>query len=514
VYDAGDLIDYTITFSHTAGSQGTAYDAVLTDTLPIDPFGSGSLILTPTVLSVTDSAGTLTTADFTLTGSNATSWTLSNPTPVDVAPGRVVMITVRGTLSNAAMPGAAITNTAFLRWASLDGTPGQRSTHNTASTERTGDDGPGGALNDYAGSDTATVTIVAPTLAKRIVATSEAHTADPLVLADFTNTGFDGLTGSWNTNVFTYPTFVRISGSATESGGGYITFASPVDLSNHTALALSARLVAGNGANNIDVHLQDADGTNWRWRFSAGSFNLSTFTLVPQSLIGPNSTTIAAGTTPGLDLRNITRLEIRGDNGTAQFDIDIDAVIAFGNAAVPGEIVRYRLIATIPEGTSPNLQLVDNIPWGMRFVNDDTVRVAFISNSDVITSTSAGAQVPALSGAGLNITGNQDSVVGLSLAVGSGNGLAIGEGTSFDGNVSDTSTVTTDNDTFNDGSDVYFRLGDVVNNDNDADLEFCGRRVSNAQVLNTFNTGNQSGIPLNNDFRYFPQRHPGWRDVL
>jgi fimbrial isopeptide formation D2 family protein/uncharacterized repeat protein (TIGR01451 family) len=502
MYDAGDLIDYTITFSHTVGSQGTAYDAVLTDTLPIDPFGSGSLILTPTVLSVTDSAGTLTTADFTLTGSNATSWTLSNPTPVDVAPGRVVMITVRGTLSNAAMPGAAITNTAFLRWASLDGTPGQRSTHNTASTERTGDDGPGGALNDYAGSDTATVTIVAPTLAKRIVATSEAHTADPLVLADFTNTGFDGLTGSWNTNVFTYPTFVRISGSATESGGGYITFASPVDLSNHTALALSARLVAGNGADTIDVHLQDADGTNWRWRFPASSFNFSTFTLVPQSLIGPNSTTIAAGTTPGLNLRNITRLEIRGDNGTAQFAIDIDAVIAFGNAAVPGEIVRYRLIATIPEGTSPNLQLHDRIPFGMRFINDDTVRVAFVSNSGVITSTSAGAQVPALSGAGLTITGNQESVIGLSLAVGSGNGLAIGEGTAFDGNVSDSNNVGTDTDTFNDGSDVYFRLGNVVNNDNDDDLEFVVVEF-NAQVLNTFSDGNQSGRQLNNDFRYF-----------
>jgi hypothetical protein len=177
VYDAGDLIDYTITFSHTVGSQGTAYDAVLTDTLPIDPFGSGSLILTPTVLSVTDSAGTLTTADFTLTGSNATSWTLSNPTPVDVAPGRVVMITVRGTLSNAAMPGAAITNTAFLRWTSLDGTPGQRSTHNTASTERTGDDGPGGALNDYAA--TGSVAFIVPTVTpgKALIATSEAHTS-------------------------------------------------------------------------------------------------------------------------------------------------------------------------------------------------------------------------------------------------------------------------------------------------------------------------------------------------
>jgi fimbrial isopeptide formation D2 family protein/uncharacterized repeat protein (TIGR01451 family) len=874
VYDAGDLIDYTITFSHTAGSQGTAYDAVLTDTLPIDPFGSGSLILTPTVLSVTDSADALTVADFTLTGSNATSWTLSNSTPVDVAPGRVVTIVVRGMLSNVVMPGATITNTAFLRWTSLDGMPGQRSTHNAASTERTGADGPGGALNDYAatgsvafivptvtpgkaliatseahtsgsnvaigeivrfriaiggpeasvyafslvdrlppgltflndgsarfvfiadnnittagvydvapvscpaispagvttladvlnpailpsssinctfgdsnisssetsntdvyasgtdvffrfgnlsnndndageefivvefnaivdndtfdpndagdvrsntvvarmnppgfgafetapspevtvtvvepnipfnaatnnkiatpasgdafdvitytvtytnatgvtvtdafdvrlldvlpadmtlitgsvavtsscatgitnnsagntidvtvgrvppgcsvtvtyqatlnvsvipgqtitniatltytslpgsngtggffgstagsggsatgerngsggindyaGSDTALVTIVSPTLAKRIVATSEAHTADPLVLADFTNTGFDGLTGSWNTNVFTYPTFVRISGSATESGGGYITFASPVDLSNHTALALSARLVAGNGADNIDVHLQDADGTNWRWRFPASSFNFSTFTLAPQSLLGPHSTTIVTGTTPGLDLRNITRLEIRGDNGTAQFDIDIDAVIAFGNTAVPGEIVRYRLVATIPEGTSPNLQLHDNIPFGMRFINDNTVRVAFVSNSGGITSTSAGSQVPALNGAGLNITGNQDSVIGLSLAVGSGNGLAIGEGTSFDGNVSSGNDVGTDTDTFNDGTDVYFRLGNVVNNDNDADLEFVVVEF-NAQVLNTFSDGNQSGRQLNNDFRY------------
>ena len=883
IYDAGDTIDYTIIISHGAGSQTDAYDAVITDTLPIDPFGSGSLILTPAVLSVTDSAGLLTTADFTLTGSNATSWTLSNPTPIDLAQGRTISIVVRGTLSNAAMPGATITNTAFLRWTSLDGDPGQRSTYTTASTERTGADGPGGALNDYAatgsvaftipvvtpgkalvatseshttgsnvtigeivrfriaiggpeasvyafslvdrlppgltflndgsarfafiannnittagvydvapvscpaispsgvttladvlnptilpsssitcifgdsnissdettnqdayssgtdvffrfgnlsnndndpgeefivvefnaivdnntfdpndagdvrdntvvarmnppgfgafetspsapvsitvvepniafdattnnktasptsgdafdvitytvtftnatgatvsdafdvrildtlpvtdvtlipasisvssaggcatgvtnasagntvdvtigrvppgcnvtityqatlnvtvvpgqtitntanltytslpgntgtggffgstagasgsatgerngsggindyaGSDTATVTIVVPALAKRIVATSEAHTADPLVLADFTNTGFDGFLGgtnTWNTpgNVITSSTFIRISGSATEQGGGFIAFATPVDLSNHAALALSARLVAGNAADSIDVHLQDADGTNWRWRFDTSSFNASTFALAPQSLLGPNSTTIAAGATPGLDLRNITRLEIRGDGGTSQFDIDIDAVIVFGNIAAPGEIVRYRLVTTIPEGTSPNLQLLDRIPNGMRFVNDNTVRVAFVSNSGGVTSTSAGAQVPALSGAGLNITGNQDTVIGLSLAVGSGNGLAIGEGTAFDGNVSSSHDVSSSADTYNDGNDVYFRLGNVVNNDNDDDLEFIVIEF-NAQVLNRFDTGNQSGVLLNNDFLYF-----------
>ncbi|MFQ3633677.1 MAG: hypothetical protein SNJ65_19010, partial [Roseiflexus sp.] len=890
VYDAGDIIDYTIAINHVASSPD-AYDSVITDTLPIDPFGSGSLILSPAVLSVTDSAGLLTTADFTLTGSNTTSWTLSNPTPIDIAQGRTITIVVRGTLSNAVTPGSTITNTAFLRWTSLDGAPGQRSTHNTASTERTGADGPGGALNDYAatssatftipivtpgkalvatseahtsgndttigeivrfriaisgpeasvyafslvdrlppgltflndgsarfvfiannsitssgvydvtpiscaainppgvtslanalnpsilpsssisctfadsnissdeitnqdtynsgtdiffrfgnlsnndndagdefivvefnaivdnntvdpndagdtrsntvvarmnppdfgafetapsapveitvvepnipfnattdnktanptsgvdafdvitytvtftnatgatvsdafdvrlldtlpvtdvtltltsvsvtsgcatgivnnsagntvdvtigrvppgcnvtvtyqatlnvsvtpnqtitntanltytslpgsngtggffgstagasgsaigerngsggindyfGSDAATVTTISPALSKRIVATSEAHTADPIVLADFNNAGFGGFlpgsefTGGNNTwddnpsNVTLFPNFVRISGSSTERGGGLITFGTPVDLSGHKTLALSARLVAGNGADYIDVHLQDADGTNWRWRLATTNFNTSTFRLVPSNLLSPQNASFAPGAVPGLDWRNITRLEIRGDNGTGQFDVDIDAVIAFGNIAVPGEIVRYRLVTTIPEGTSPNLQLLDRIPNGMRFINDSTVRVAFVSNSGGITSASAGSQVPALSGAGLNITGNQESVIGLSLAVGSGNGLAIGEGTSFDGNVSSSNVVTSDNDTFNEGADVSFRLGNVVNNDNDSDLEFVVIEF-NALVLNTntFNPSNQSGVVRENDFQYF-----------
>ena len=887
-YDSGDTIEYTIELRHAPGSQTDAYDTVLTDTLPLDPLTGASLILAPSVMSVVDSAGILGTADFTLTGSDAAGWTLINPTPIDFPPGRTVTLVVRGTLSSAAAPEATITNSAFLRWTSLDGDPGQRSTYATASTERTGADGPGGALNDYAattsasfdvptvaagkalvttseahtaganvaigeiaryriavsvpestiysfslldqlpigltflndgsarfafisdsgittvaasgvatvtcpsitpavasladvldtalvpsntincasgdsnisnsetsnsdtyasgtdvyfrfanltnldndanaeyvviefnaiadneasadpndagdvransaitrhdppgpvgltnlgtasppvnvtvvepgipfsgatnnktaspttgdafdtitytivytnatganvsdafdvrvldtlpaadltlipasvnvtsgcatgvtnasagntidvtlgrvppgcavtityqatlnvsvipaqaiintanltytslpgngssgdpllrgsiagasgsntgerngttppstindyfGSDGATVTIVSPVLAKRIVATSEAHTAGPLTLADFNNTGFSGFLGGTNTwstagNVTLFPNYVRISGSATEQGGGFITFGSPVDLSGHTDLAISARLVAGNAADNIDLHLQDADGTNWRWRFAATSFNATSFTLVPVSMLGPGSTAIAAGTTPGLDLRNITRLEIRGDNGTVQFDIDIDAVIAFGATAVPGEIVRYRLITTIPEGTSPNLQLLDRIRTGIRFINDNTVRVAFVSNSGGIVSTSAGSQVPALSGAGLTITGNQDNIVGVDLSVAGGNGLTIGAGTAFDGAVASSNNVNTDAETFNNGSDVNFRLGNITNNDNDADLEYVIVEF-NAQVLNTASVGNQAGIFLNNDFQYF-----------
>lgn len=367
--DALDMITYAVIFENATGATVShAFDARILDTLPPDA------TLITTSVSVSSAGGCATGV------TNASAGNTVDVTIERVPPGCVVNVSYQAILNVTVTPGQTITNTANLTYTSLPGSAGTGGFFGStagASGSATGERNGSGGINDYFGSDIATVTIVSPTLAKRIVATSEAHTADPLVLADFSGTGFDGFLSGTNTwsapgNVTTFPTFIRISGSATEQGGGYIAFATPVDLSNHTALALSARLVAGNGADNIDVHLQDADGTNWRWRFGTGSFNFSTFTLAPQSLLNPHSTTVAAGAVPGLDLRNITRLEIRGDNGTAQFDIDIDAVIAFGNIAAPGEIVRYRLVTTIPEGTSPDLHLFDNIPNGLRFLNDGT----------------------------------------------------------------------------------------------------------------------------------------------
>ncbi len=69
------------------------------------------------------------------------------------------------------------------------GIPVPRSGDNvTDSVERTGADGVGGALNDYADESSATVTINGTQLAKYLVSTSEAHTADtpsPVQIGDW-----------------------------------------------------------------------------------------------------------------------------------------------------------------------------------------------------------------------------------------------------------------------------------------------------------------------------------------
>jgi len=237
------------------------------------------------------------------------------------------------------------------------------------------------------------------------------------------------------------------------------------------------RALAGNAATPLSLRLRDTDGTIQRFDLAASpAAGAPRFTyLLPAaniSLLAPSATD-AAGTTPGLNLAAINRVELNGD-GTAgnAARLEIDRIVALRTLVVPGEIVRYRLIAEIPEGTSPSLELFDELPVGMRFINDNMVRVAFVANGAGITSSADAGGVPALGGpakAGLNYTGNETTVSALSLLPGSGNGLAIGTA-GYDANVSTSRTANAD--VYNDGTDVYFKLGSVVNADNDADAEF------------------------------------------
>ncbi|MGD0610469.1 MAG: sortase [Anaerolineales bacterium] len=57
-----------------------------------------------------------------------------------------------------------------------------------------------------------------------------------------------------------------------------------------------------------------------------------------------------------------------------------------GTAANPrevtiGEIVRFRVVQTIPEGTDPGYQVHDPLPKGLTYLNDGTTTFAFISNN-------------------------------------------------------------------------------------------------------------------------------------
>ena len=130
----------------------TAYDVTLSDSLPLRS-GTGSLIVGPT-FSVVDTAGLVTAADFELVGDNTSGWILQTPAGVtfDMAHNatRTITITVNGTLAIHVRPDETIANTVQSRFTSLDGDPGTLSIYNANSTERTGANGPGAGLNNYA----------------------------------------------------------------------------------------------------------------------------------------------------------------------------------------------------------------------------------------------------------------------------------------------------------------------------------------------------------------------------
>ncbi|MCX6070191.1 MAG: sortase [Chloroflexi bacterium] len=131
-----------------------------------------------------------------------------------------------------------------------------------------------------------------------------------------------------------------------------------------------------------------------------------------------------------------------------------------------GEIVRYRMTYQLAEGMAPNLRFVDNLPVGLQFLNDGTTKVAFVSNGAGITSST-------LSGAGLQVSGNEATVGSIRptfvLPPGAISGGPFGSGT-----------------------DPTFSLGNVTNDDRDIDQEFVVLEL-NALVLNEI--GNQSTSP-------------------
>ncbi len=133
-----------------------------------------------------------------------------------------------------------------------------------------------------------------------------------------------------------------------------------------------------------------------------------------------------------------------------------------------GEVVRYRLAVRIPEGTITDLKLVDTLPAGLAFLNDGTVRAAFVSNGTGLTSSTVSG-IP-------NINGNSASLANVP-----------------------SSALTYSFTNFTASSDTYtFSLGNVVNGDNDDDAEFLIVEF-NALVLNV--AGNNAGNNRVNSFQ-------------
>jgi uncharacterized repeat protein (TIGR01451 family)/fimbrial isopeptide formation D2 family protein len=107
-----------------------------------------------------------------------------------------------------------------------------------------------------------------------------------------------------------------------------------------------------------------------------------------------------------------------------------------------GEIARFRVVVTIPEGVTPVVSISDAIPAGLRYLNDGTTTVAFVS------TLGTGLTSDTLSGAGLGVAGNAGCQPTFQLPAG-----AITGGP------------------FVDGTDPAFALGTLTNADSDPDAE-------------------------------------------
>ncbi|PWH18671.1 MAG: hypothetical protein DDG60_00110 [Anaerolineae bacterium] len=333
--DAGDTVTFTITLTNPAAGSTTAHDVSFSDTLPATlTYLPGTLALgacsAATPLTLNDSGAP------TLTGSGGL-----------FQPGQSCTITFQATVNYSAAPGQTITNTAISRWTSLPGDVNDRSSFNTDSDERTGADGVGGALNDYASQGAVNLTINSVQPQKFLASTSEAHTG-----------------------------------------------------------------------------------------------------LV---------------------------------SGTQRVAI--------------GEIIRYRMVVQLPEGTSLNFQIRDNLPGGLNYLDDGTARLALLSNGSPIASTEPTGSTLGLAlgsgsfGSGPWVNGNDPTLVTPTYAL-------------PDPNVGSSNSLTADPDVYGNGTDPFFKLGTLTNNDNDADAEYVIIEF-NALVNNSAAGSNDAGDPHNNTFSVF-----------
>jgi LPXTG-site transpeptidase (sortase) family protein len=160
-----------------------------------------------------------------------------------------------------------------------------------------------------------------------------------------------------------------------------------------------------------------------------------------------------------------------------------------------GEIIRYRLVVSLPEGTSTNFQIRDYLPSGLMYLDDGTAKVAFVSNGAGITSSDYGTlPVPGITDPDCFLSGN--SADGTTPAIPAAcDPLA-------DNNVGSSNSTSTDDDNYTTGAHPYFKLGTLTNNDSDADTEYVIVEF-NALVDNTSTGSNDAGDYRQNNFSVF-----------
>ena len=195
--DAGDEVTYTLVIQHTAISEADAFDVSLYDELPDQVDFTGVDFATGVNVTITDTLGTLGTADLEIDPGAGTNGALQfaatlntsidataagssqNTVDMPLSPAaRVITITITGVLDDSVEPGDIISNEAEINYSSLDehndGTPDGDDEDDRSGFVADGTEGE----RDYSDNDPADdFTIPGPAIFKELVG-SDVDSAD------------------------------------------------------------------------------------------------------------------------------------------------------------------------------------------------------------------------------------------------------------------------------------------------------------------------------------------------
>jgi len=150
--NVGDPVTYTIVVRQSSSSDTDAFNVTLRDVIPAS-------IASPALTTVVDTGGTVTAANFALTGNTLTTTGTGFDLPKEPS-GRTITLTVTGTLAGPVTANQRITNTNEIKWSSLSGSPGQITPNNPNAYERTGSGSTSlGQLNNYVTTGSAAFTV-------------------------------------------------------------------------------------------------------------------------------------------------------------------------------------------------------------------------------------------------------------------------------------------------------------------------------------------------------------------
>lgn len=308
-FDAGDVVTYTVTFANVNSvDASTAFDVVMTDTLPA--------FLTGVTFGSATSTGTVTG----LSGGAAGNVVTVNA--ASMAAGATITIQVTGIVATTATPNLTVSNTALTRWTSTDG---------ANADERTGADGVGGALNDYASSQAVTFTVPQGAFAKQFVTTSEVST-----------TGSNVTIGE----TVTYALVVTLPEGTTPG-------LTVIDLLPPGLQYVSASVITTTAADTSGILTADFGGTAPAPAITGGASSGDdvTFTFGSISVNGDNN----VANNRFLILITAQVLNVPGNVGVApqttlpnaaSFDITGDGIAVFTTPNVPAVVVEPRLQIT------------------------------------------------------------------------------------------------------------------------------------------------------------------------